>query len=84
MCGVLQRRALWTYLNTPFLYTQERCTKEEIGSIEVEGEARRLRGDLCSDPHAMPWPRTPRSQRHAASLLFTGVSPVRGSIAPSR
>ena len=36
--------ALWTYLNTPFLYMQARCAKEEIGSIEVEGETwRRLK-----------------------------------------
>ena len=36
--------ALWTYLNTPFLYTQARFAKEEIDSIEVEGETwRRLR-----------------------------------------
>ena len=36
--------ALWTYLNTPFLYTQARFAKEEIGSIEVAGETwRRLR-----------------------------------------
>ena len=35
--------ALWTYLNTPFLYTQEGFVTEEISSIEVEGEAwRRL------------------------------------------
>lgn len=36
--------ALWTYLNTPFLYTQARFAKEEIGSIEIEGETwRRLK-----------------------------------------
>ncbi len=36
--------ALWTYLNTPFLYTQERFIKEEIASIEVDGETwRRLK-----------------------------------------
>jgi hypothetical protein len=36
--------ALWTYLNTPFLYMQARFAKEEIGSIEVEGETwRRLK-----------------------------------------
>jgi hypothetical protein len=36
--------ALWTYLNTPFLYTQERFASEEIGSIEVEDETwRRLK-----------------------------------------
>ena len=36
--------ALWTYLNTPFLYTQARFAKQEIGSIEVEGETwRRLK-----------------------------------------
>ena len=36
--------ALWTYLNTPFLYTQARFAKEEIDSIEVDGETwRRLK-----------------------------------------
>jgi hypothetical protein len=36
--------ALWTYLNTPFLYTQERFAKEEIDSISVDGETwRRLK-----------------------------------------
>jgi hypothetical protein len=36
--------ALWTYLNTPFLFTQERFKSEEIDSIQVEDETwRRLR-----------------------------------------
>jgi hypothetical protein len=36
--------ALWTYLNTPFLYTYEGFVTEEIASIEVEGEVwRRLK-----------------------------------------
>lgn len=36
--------ALWTYLNTPFLYTQERFATEEIDSIQVEDETwRRLK-----------------------------------------
>ena len=36
--------ALWTYLNTPFLYTQARFSKQEIDAIEVQGETwRRLR-----------------------------------------
>jgi hypothetical protein len=30
--------ALWTYLNTPFLFTQDRFTSEEITSITVDGE----------------------------------------------
>ena len=35
--------ALWTYLNTPFLYTQDGFVAEEISSIKVDGEAwRRL------------------------------------------
>jgi hypothetical protein len=39
-CG----EALWTYLNTPFLYTHEGFETEEISSIQVEGEAwRRLK-----------------------------------------
>jgi hypothetical protein len=36
--------ALWTYLNTPFLYTHEGFVTEEIPSIEVDGETwRRLK-----------------------------------------
>jgi len=36
--------ALWTYLNTPFLYTHEGFATEEITSIRVEGETwRRLK-----------------------------------------
>jgi len=36
--------ALWTYLNTPFLYTQAGFTTEEIPSIQVEDETwRRLK-----------------------------------------
>jgi hypothetical protein len=36
--------ALWTYLNTPFLYTYEGFTTEEIPSVQVEGETwRRLK-----------------------------------------
>jgi len=36
--------ALWTYLNTPFLYTHEGFVTEEIPSIQVEGETwRRLK-----------------------------------------
>jgi len=36
--------ALWTYLNTPFLYTHEGFFTEEIASIQVEGETwRRLK-----------------------------------------
>jgi hypothetical protein len=36
--------ALWTYLNTPFLYTHEGFTTEEIPSIKVENETwRRLK-----------------------------------------
>ena len=36
--------ALWTYLNTPFLYTWPGFVSEEIGAIEVDGETwRRLR-----------------------------------------
>jgi hypothetical protein len=35
---------LWTYLNTPFLYTHDGFTTEEIPSIRVEGETwRRLK-----------------------------------------
>jgi hypothetical protein len=33
--------ALWTYLSTPFLLTQDRFAHEEIASIEVDGETRR-------------------------------------------
>jgi hypothetical protein len=36
--------ALWTYLNTPFLYTHDGFTAEEISSIQVAGETwRRLK-----------------------------------------
>jgi hypothetical protein len=36
--------ALWTYLNTPFLYTQEGFTTQEIPSIQVDNETwRRLK-----------------------------------------
>jgi hypothetical protein len=36
--------ALWTYLNTPFLYTHEGFRTEEIPSIQVDGETwRRLK-----------------------------------------
>jgi hypothetical protein len=36
--------ALWTYLNTPFLYIREDFVTEEIASIQVEGETwRRLK-----------------------------------------
>jgi hypothetical protein len=36
--------ALWTYLNTPFLYTHEGFATEEIPSIQVDGEPwRRLK-----------------------------------------
>jgi hypothetical protein len=36
--------ALWTYLNTPFLYTHKGFATEEVPSIEVEGETwRRLK-----------------------------------------
>ena len=39
-----QGEALWTYLNTPFLYTQRGFETEEIASINVEGETwRRLK-----------------------------------------
>jgi hypothetical protein len=39
-CG----EALWTYLNTPFLYTHEGFITEEIAPIQVEGETwRRLK-----------------------------------------
>jgi hypothetical protein len=39
-CG----EALWTYLNTPFLYTHEGFETEEIASVQVEGETwRRLK-----------------------------------------
>jgi hypothetical protein len=45
-CG----EALWTYLNTPFLYTHEGFTTEEISSIEVEGETwRRLKVTFPDD-----------------------------------
>src|SRR3984885_3830332 len=42
--------ALWTYLNTPFLYTRAGFTTEEISSIQVEGETwRRLKVTFPDD-----------------------------------
>ena len=39
-----QGEALWTYLNSPFLYAQPGFVTEEVGPIEVEGERwRRLK-----------------------------------------
>lgn len=39
-----QGEALWTYLNTPFLYTHDGFETEEIASIQVDGETwRRLK-----------------------------------------
>jgi hypothetical protein len=39
-----QGEALWTYLNTPFLYTRPEFVTEEIAPIEVDGEQwRRLK-----------------------------------------
>lgn len=39
--------ALWTYLNTPFLYTYEGFTTEEVAPIQVEGETwRRLKAGM--------------------------------------
>jgi hypothetical protein len=39
-----QGEALWTYLNTPFLYTHDGFMTEEIAPIQVEGESwRRLK-----------------------------------------
>src|ERR1700733_1647939 len=36
-----QGEALWTYLNTPFVYTKPGFETEELASIEVTGETRR-------------------------------------------
>jgi hypothetical protein len=42
--GYFVGEALWTYLNTPFLYTWPGFVTEEIASIEVDGETwRRLK-----------------------------------------
>ena len=36
--------ALWTYINTPFLYTQDRFKTEEIDPVQADGETwRRLK-----------------------------------------
>ena len=51
-CG----EALWTYLNTPFLYTHEGFKTEEISPIQVDGEMwRRLK---ITFPDNEPHPRT--------------------------
>jgi len=43
-------RALWTYLDTPFLYTHDGFQTEEIPSIEADGETwRRLKVIFPSD-----------------------------------
>ncbi len=42
--------ALWTYLNSPFLYTQPRFANEEIAPVQVEGETwRRLKVTFPED-----------------------------------
>jgi hypothetical protein len=42
--GYFHGEALWTYLNTPFLYAQPGFVTEEISPIEIEGERwRRLK-----------------------------------------
>lgn len=41
--------ALWTYLNTPFLYTHDGFLTEEISSIQVEGETWRRLKVIFSD-----------------------------------
>jgi hypothetical protein len=46
----LSGEALWTYLNTPFLYTQAGFATEEISSIQVENETwRRLQVTFPAD-----------------------------------
>jgi hypothetical protein len=54
--------ALWTYLNTPFLYTQDRFICEEISSIEVAGETcRRLQ---------VTFPDEVKSHTHRQNFCF--------------
>jgi hypothetical protein len=47
--------ALWTYLNTPFLYTHRGFVTEEIASIQIESETwKAAEGDLSGqreEPH---------------------------------
>jgi hypothetical protein len=51
--------ALWTYITTPFLFTQDRFKSEQIGSVEVESETwRRLKVTFpeqifCYDPDGL-------------------------------
>ena len=59
-----QGEALWTYLNTPFLYTHDGFTSEEISSIQVEGETWATESKLpqaCEESHTgtdlLLWPR---------------------------
>ena len=67
--------ALWTYLNTPFLYTQARFASEEIASIEVEGETwRRLKVIFPRRSGATPASRTSASARMAFSAVMTTPS----------
>jgi len=56
--------ALWTYLNTPFLYTYEGFTTEETPSIQVEGETwRRLK---------VTFPDTVKSHTRENGFLASG------------
>ena len=64
--------ALWTYLNTPFLYAQEGFATEEIASIQVESETwRRLK---------VTFPDNVKSHHPGTDLLLR----TRWIIAPSR
>ena len=54
--------ALWTYLNTPFLYTHDGFVTEEIASIQVDGEIwRRLK---------VTFPRLRKEPYSRANLLL--------------
>ena len=58
--------ALWTYLNTPFLYTQPDFVTEEIAPVDADGEKwRRLRVTFPTASRATPASRSRASVRTA-------------------
>ena len=67
-----QGEALWTYLNTPFLYTQDGFITEEITSIEANGETwRRLKIAFLTTSRAIVVCRSPVSVQTACYVATT-------------
>jgi hypothetical protein len=68
--------ALWTYLNTPFLYTHEGFATEEISPIQAEGETwRRLK---------VTFPDTVKSHTHEQISYASDYRDVDGIIFPTK